>query len=241
METLIKKLNKQLSGCSAYEILTFFIKEFDGKLAFGSSLGAEDQVITDMIARIDKSSKIFTLDTGRVFPETYRTLDETNKKYGINVEVYFPNSEKVERMVNSKGINLFYENVDNRKLCCQIRKIEPLRRAMTDVDVWVTGIRREQSVTRILTDVVELDNATGRIKVNPLVDWTEDDVWNYIKENEVPYNKLHDSGFPSIGCQPCTRAIKEGEDIRAGRWWWEDPEQKECGLHKRNGQLKTQT
>jgi len=241
METFIKKLNDQLSGCSAFEILSYFITEFDGNLAFGSSLGAEDQVITDMIARIDKSSKIFTLDTGRVFPETYRTLDETNKKYGINVEVYFPNSEKVERMVNSKGINLFYESVENRKLCCRIRKIEPLRRAMTNVDVWVTGIRRAQSVTRILTDVVELDNATGRIKVNPLVDWTEDDVWNYIKENEVPYNKLHDSGFPSIGCQPCTRAIKEGEDIRAGRWWWEDPEQKECGLHKRKGQLKTHT
>ena len=240
METLIKKLNKQLSNRSAQEILGFFIKEFEGKLAFGSSLGAEDQVITDMIAKIDKTTKIFTLDTGRIFPETYNALQQTNEKYDINIDVYFPNSEKVERMVNEKGINLFYASVENRKFCCQVRKIEPLKRAMTDVDVWVTGIRKEQSVTRILTDIVELDAGTGKLKVNPLVDWTEEDVWNYIKENDVPYNKLHDIGFPSIGCQPCTRAIENGEDVRAGRWWWESPEQKECGLHKRNGQLKTQ-
>lgn len=240
METLIRKLNKQLSGQSAFEVLSYFIKEFDGQLAFGSSLGAEDQVITDMIAKIDKGTKIFTLDTGRVFPETYDTVQESNEKYGINIEVYFPNSEKVERMVNEKGINLFYQSVENRRLCCQVRKIEPLQRAMTNVDVWVTGIRRDQSVTRLLTEIVELDESTGKIKVNPLVDWTEQDVWNYIKENEVPYNKLHDRGFPSIGCQPCTRATKEGEDVRAGRWWWEEPEQKECGLHKRNGQLKPQ-
>jgi phosphoadenosine phosphosulfate reductase len=240
MQTLIRRLNKQLSGQSAFEVLSYFIKEFDGKLAFGSSLGAEDQVITDMIAKIDKGTKIFTLDTGRVFPETYDTVQESNEKYDINIEVYFPNSEKVERMVNQKGINLFYQSVENRRLCCQVRKIEPLQRAMTDVDVWVTGIRKEQSVTRLLTEVVELDAGTGKLKVNPLVDWTEQDVWDYIKENEVPYNKLHDRGFPSIGCQPCTRAIKEGEDVRAGRWWWETPEQKECGLHKRNGQLKAQ-
>jgi phosphoadenosine phosphosulfate reductase len=241
METLIRKLNKQLNGNSAFEILSYFISEFEGKLAFGSSLGAEDQVITDMIAKIDKATKIFTLDTGRVFPETYDTVQQSNEKYGINIEVYFPNSEKVERMVNEKGINLFYQSVENRRLCCQVRKIEPLQRAMTNVDVWVTGIRREQSITRLLTEIVELDSSTGKIKVNPLVDWTEEDVWNYIRENQVPYNTLHDQGFPSIGCQPCTRAIKEGEDVRAGRWWWEEPEQKECGLHKRNGQLKAQS
>jgi phosphoadenosine phosphosulfate reductase len=241
MERLVKQLNEQLSDCSAHEILAYFIRDFKGKLAFGSSLGAEDQVITDIIAKIDKSTKIFTLDTGRIFPETYQTLHETNQKYGIKVEVYFPNSEKVERMVNEKGINLFYESVENRKMCCHIRKIEPLQRAMTDVDAWVTGIRREQSVTRILTDIVELDAGTGKLKVNPLVNWTEEDVWNYINENEVPYNELHKKGFPSIGCQPCTRAVSEGEDIRAGRWWWEAPEQKECGLHKRNGQLKAQS
>jgi len=239
MEQLVKHLNEQLKGFSAQEVLAFFINEYDGKLALGSSLGAEDQVLTDMIAKIDKSTKIFTLDTGRVFPETYQTLHDTNRKYGINVEVYFPNSEQVERMVNEKGINLFYGSVENRKTCCHIRKIEPLKRAMMDVDVWVTGIRREQSITRMLTEVVEHDPINEKIKINPLLEWTEDDLWDYINENDVPYNKLHDKGFPSIGCEPCTRAIKQGEDVRAGRWWWEAPEQKECGLHKRtNGQLK---
>ncbi len=238
MERLVEELNIHMQGLSAHEILRFFIEDYEGKFALGSSLGAEDQVLTDMIVGIDKSTKIFTLDTGRVFPETYQTLDDTNKKYGINIEVYFPNSEKVERMVNEKGINLFYDSIENRKMCCNVRKIEPLRRAMTDVDVWVTGIRREQSITRILTEVVEYDHINGKIKINPLLEWTEDDLWKYIKENDVPYNKLHDKGFPSIGCEPCTRAIKEGDDIRAGRWWWETPEQKECGLHKRNGQIK---
>lgn len=238
MEKLVLKFNKKLKGSSAHGILSFFINEFDGKLAFGTSLGAEDQVITDMITKIDTSTKIFTLDTGRVFPETYQTLQQTIEKYGIQIDVYFPNSEKVERMVNEKGINLFYDSVENRKMCCHVRKIEPLQRAMTDVNVWVTGIRREQSVTRTLTEIVEYDVATQKLKVNPLVDWTEADVWNYIKDHEVPYNKLHDAGFPSIGCQPCTRAVATGEDVRAGRWWWESPEQKECGLHKHNGQVK---
>jgi phosphoadenosine phosphosulfate reductase len=240
MDEVVKELNERLQGCSAQEILTYFIEEYEGKVALGSSMGAEDQVLTDMIAKIDKSTKIFTLDTGRVFPETYQTLDETNKKYGINVEVYFPNSEKVERMVNEKGINLFYESIENRKMCCDVRKIEPLRRAIKDVDVWVTGIRKEQSITRILTEVVEYDQFTGKIKINPLLEWTEDDLWKYIKTYNVPFNKLHEKGFPSIGCQPCTRAIKEGEDVRAGRWWWETPEQKECGLHNRRKQVKQQ-
>jgi phosphoadenosine phosphosulfate reductase len=240
MDEVVKELNERLQGCSAQEILIYFIEEYEGKVALGSSMGAEDQVLTDMIAKIDKSTKIFTLDTGRVFPETYQTLHETNKKYGINVEVYFPNSEKVERMVNEKGINLFYESIENRKMCCDVRKIEPLRRAIKDVDVWVTGIRKEQSITRILTEVVEYDQFTGKIKINPLLEWTEDDLWKYIKAYDVPFNKLHEKGFPSIGCQPCTRAIKEGEDVRAGRWWWEAPEQKECGLHNRRKHVKQQ-
>lgn len=239
MEQLVKDLNEQVKGFSAQEILAFFINEFDGQVALGTSLGAEDQVLTDMIARIDNSTKIFTLDTGRVFPETYQTLHETNEAYGINVDVYFPNSEKVENMVNEKGINLFYDSVEDRKTCCHIRKIEPLKRAMMDVDVWITGIRRDQSITRILTEIVEYDPINGKIKINPLLDWSEEDLWDYIKVNKVPYNKLHDKGFPSIGCEPCTRAVKAGEDVRAGRWWWEAPEHKECGLHKRaNGQRK---
>lgn len=243
MEQLVVELNKRLKDLSPQEVLSYFIKEYDGKVALGTSLGAEDQVLTEMIANIDPSTKIFTLDTGRIFPETYQTLDETNKKYGIDIEVYFPNSEQVERMVNEKGINLFYDSVENRKKCCHVRKIEPLKRAMMDVDVWVTGIRREQSITRILTEVVEFDQINGKLKINPLLEWSEDMLWQYIKENQVPYNKLHDQGFPSIGCQPCTRAIEDGEDVRAGRWWWEAPEHKECGLHNRkngNGQLSRQ-
>lgn len=242
MEQLVKELNKRMNGLSSQEILIYFINKYQGTVALGSSLGLEDQVLTDMIAKIDSRTKIFTLDTGRVFPETYKTLQETNEKYNITVEVYFPNSEKVERMVNEKGINLFYDSIDNRKTCCHIRKIEPLRRAMTDVEVWVTGIRREQSITRILTEVVEYDAINNKIKINPLLDWSEAELWEYIKTHNVPYNKLHDKGFPSIGCEPCTRAIKEGEDIRAGRWWWETPEQKECGLHNRsNGRLRQTT
>ncbi len=231
MEQLAQKLSEDLKNKSAEEILKFFIKEYDGKVGLATSLGVEDQVITDMIAKIDKNTKIFTLDTGRVFPETYKVLDDTQKKYGIKVEVYFPNSEKVEDMVNSKGINLFYESIENRKLCCGVRKIEPLKRALNKIDVWVTGLRKDQSVTRFFTPLVEWDEGNKVIKVNPLLNWSEKNAWNYIKENDVPYNELHDKGFPSIGCQPCTRAIEKGEDVRAGRWWWEQPEQKECGLH----------
>jgi phosphoadenosine phosphosulfate reductase len=231
MNELVQSLNEKLKDKSAIEILEYFIKEYDGKVGLATSLGAEDQVLTDMIVQTDKSTKIFTLDTGRVFPETYKVLDESNKKYGINIEVYFPENSKVEEMVNSKGINLFYASIENRKLCCNIRKIEPLKRALKDIDVWVTGLRKDQSVTRFFTPLVEWDEGNKVIKVNPLLKWTEKDVWKYIKDNDVPYNELHDKGFPSIGCQPCTRAIEKGEDVRAGRWWWELPENKECGLH----------
>lgn len=231
MEDLAKKLSEELKGKSAEDILAYFINDYNGKVGLATSLGAEDQVLTDMICAIDKSTKIFTLDTGRVFPETYKVLDETNKKYGINIEVYFPKSEKVEEMVNTKGVNLFYESIENRKLCCGVRKIEPLKRALGEIDIWVTGLRKDQSVTRFFTPLVEWDEGNKVIKVNPLLSWSEKDVWNFIKNKEVPYNELHDKGFPSIGCQPCTRAVEKGEDVRAGRWWWEQPEQKECGLH----------
>jgi phosphoadenosine phosphosulfate reductase len=227
----IQKLNEKLKNKTAEQILFYFLKEYDGKSGLASSLGAEDQVLTDMIAKIDKSTKIFTLDTGRVFPETYKVLDDTNKKYNISIEVYFPEYSKVEQMVKTKGINLFYDSIENRKLCCNIRKIEPLKRALKNIDVWITGLRKDQSVTRFFTPLVDWDEENQVIKVNPLLTWSEKDVWKYIKENDVPYNELHDKGFPSIGCQPCTRAINKGEDVRAGRWWWELPEHKECGLH----------
>lgn len=231
MEELAQKLSEELKDKTAQEILAYFINDYKGEVGLATSLGVEDQVLTDMIVKIEKSTKIFTLDTGRVFPESYKVMDETNKKYDINIDVYFPKSEKVEDMVNSKGINLFYESIENRKLCCGVRKIEPLKRALKEIDIWVTGLRKDQSVTRFFTPLVEWDKGNKVIKVNPLLNWSEKEAWNYVKENKVPYNELHDKGFPSIGCQPCTRAIEPGEDVRAGRWWWELPEHKECGLH----------
>ncbi|MCD6179848.1 MAG: phosphoadenylyl-sulfate reductase [Bacteroidales bacterium] len=231
MQSQIKELQNLVENKSPEEIIKIFIEKFQDRIAFSSSLGAEDQVITDMISKINKSTKIFTLDTGRVFPETYDLIDRTSKRYKIPIQVYFPDAKQVEEMVNEKGINLFFESIENRKLCCHIRKIEPLKRAFKGLDVWICGLRRDQSVTRTDVQIVEWDEANGLIKLNPIVDWTEEEVWDYIKENRVPYNRLHDKGFPSVGCQPCTRAIEEGEDTRAGRWWWENPETKECGLH----------
>jgi len=231
MQAQIKELQNLVQNKTPQEVIKLFLEKYNDKIAFSSSLGAEDQVITDMISKIDKSAKIFTLDTGRLFPETYDLIDRTSKRYGMPIQVYFPDAHQVEDMVKEKGINLFFESIENRKLCCHIRKIEPLKRAFKGLDVWICGLRRDQSVTRTDVQLVEWDEANGLIKLNPLVEWTEEQVWDYIKTNKVPYNRLHDQGFPSVGCQPCTRAIVEGEDLRAGRWWWENPETKECGLH----------
>ena len=227
----IDHLNELWNGLSAEEILEKALELFGNKVTFATSMGAEDQVITHMLAKISKSANIFTLDTGRVFPETYDLLHRTVNRYGLQIKSYYPDTMQVEEMVNSKGINLFYESIENRKLCCHVRKIVPLRRALTGMDAWITGLRREQSVTRTDLKIVEWDAGNGLIKINPLLEWSEEQVWDYIKINSIPYNKLHDQGFPSIGCQPCTRAIEKGEDLRAGRWWWELPESKECGLH----------
>jgi len=235
-EEILKNIelwNNQSGTKSPEEVLSFFLNEFKHRIALASSLGAEDQVLTRMIANIFPDTQIFTLDTGRLFPETFDLIARTNEKYGIRLKVYFPDARQVEKMVNEKGINLFYQSVENRKLCCGIRKVEPLKRAFRDLDVWICGLRKDQSVTRFFTRMIEWDETNNLIKVNPLLNWTEKQVWEYIKKYEVPYNDLHDKGFPSIGCQPCTRAVKPGEDVRAGRWWWEDPEQKECGLHKK--------
>jgi len=232
-QILIQELNKQFKNATAFEVLQFFLTEHKGNIAFASSLGAEDQAITEMIADIDKGAYIFTLDTGRMFPEFYDLLDYTCKRYQITIDVFYPDAGNVESMVKKKGINLFYESVENRKLCCQIRKIYPLQRALSAVDFWISGLRQEQSVTRHNAQLVEWDETNKKIKVNPLIGWTEDNVWEYIKQKNIPYNRLHDKGYPSIGCQPCTRAVEPGEDIRAGRWWWEEPVHKECGLHRR--------
>lgn len=223
--------NDQLFGASAQQIVAFFLDKFKGKIALSTSLGLEDQVLTQMVAEVDPSTRVFTLDTGRLFPEAYDLMDRTSKKYKINLEVFFPNAREIESMVAQKGINLFYDSIENRKLCCRLRKLVPLARAMQGLDAWITGLRREQSVTRENMQVVEWDASNNMLKINPLIDWTEEQTWDYIKEHKIPVNPLHKKGFASIGCQPCTRAIEPGEDVRAGRWWWENPETKECGLH----------
>jgi len=232
METsLIEKLNLRFEKSDSTDILNYFIKEYKNNLALSTSLGAEDQVLTHMICNIDKSVRIFTLDTGRLFPETYDLIDKTNKKYKINIDIFFPDNNKVQEMVGKKGINLFYDSIGNRKECCHVRKIEPLKRALTGLKVWITGLRKDQSVSRFYSKLVEWDDNHGLIKLNPLINLTEKQVWDFIHENNIPYSPLHDKGFTSIGCQPCTRAIQPGEDERAGRWWWEQSENKECGIH----------
>lgn len=228
-----QELTAKLKGQSPEEVLRFFIENFGQKIGFASSFGAEDQVLTDMISKISKEVNIFTLDTGRLFPETYELIDKTRKHYDIKIKVLFPDYKKVEAMVQEKGINLFYESIENRELCCGLRKKEPLKRAFKGLDGWICGLRRDQSITRFNNQLVEWDEQHGLLKINPLIDWSEQQVWDYIRKYNVPYNELHDKGFPSIGCQPCTRAIKPGEDVRAGRWWWEQPEKRECGLHNR--------
>lgn len=223
----------KLEGKSSDEVLKWFLSEYKNRIVLSSSLGLEDQVLTDMIVKIDPNTRVFTLDTGRLFYETYELIEKTCLRYKIKMEIYFPDHKEVEEMVKEKGINLFYQSVENRKECCHIRKINPLKRAFSGSEVWICGLRRDQSVTRSENQMVEWDEANGMIKLNPLIDWTEQQVWDYIKKNNVPYNTLHDKGYPSIGCQPCTRAIFPGEDIRAGRWWWENADGKECGLHNR--------
>jgi phosphoadenosine phosphosulfate reductase len=229
----IELLNKEFEQATPVELLKGLINKYKGQIALSSSLGLEDQVLTQMVCSIDKETPIFTLDTGRLFPETYDLIHRTNSKYGIRMKIFFPDAAKVEEMVNTNGINLFYESIEHRKKCCGIRKLDPLKRAFEGLEVWICGLRREQSVTRKDLKAIEWDAVNNLIKVNPLIDWTEQQVKDYIKANKIPYNPLHDKGYPSIGCQPCTRAILPGEDIRAGRWWWEDPATKECGLHKK--------
>ena len=230
----IRDLNEQLRDASAEEVVGYFLSAHQGRIALSSSLSIEDQVLTDIIVRGERLCRIFTLDTGRLFPETYQLIDKTNLTYGIKIEVFFPDYREVQRMVREEGINLFYESIESRHRCCQIRKLEPLNRAFQGLDVWICGLRREQSVTRKDMQLVELDEQHQLIKVNPLISWSEQQVWDYIHQHHVPYNKLHDHGYPSIGCEPCTRAIQPGEDVRAGRWWWENPEHRECGLHQRH-------
>jgi len=226
------KLNQEFEGQTAQEFLDWALKEFSSDMALASSFGAEDVVLIDILWRLDPKFRVFSLDTGRLHEETYEVMEAICEKYGITIESYFPDAAKVEKLERERGFYSFRHSVEERKECCGIRKVEPLNRALGGLKAWITGLRRDQGMTRTETDKIEIDKAHGSIvKLNPLAEWSEKQVWDYIHENKVPYNKLHDRGFPSIGCSPCTRAIKFGEDIRAGRWWWETPDSKECGLH----------
>lgn len=198
-----------------------------------SSLGAEDMVLTDLVARHAPDISIFSLDTGRLNPETYDLLANVQQAYGdkVKLEVYYPQAEAIQLYVEKNGINAFYDSVELRKQCCGIRKVEPLNRALKGKKAWVTGMRRSQSPDRANLAFEEQDNDHGMVKFNPLADWSEKEVWEYIRTHNVPYNELHNKFYPSIGCAPCTRSVAMGEDVRAGRWWWEDASLKECGLH----------
>ncbi len=229
----ILELAEKLMKMGLEDRLRLITEEYkDKKIVFSTSFGQEDQAIFHAIAQENLPIEIFTLDTGRLFQETYELMDLTKKKYNFPFKVYFPDKTTVERMVEEKGFNSFYESVDNRKQCCFIRKIEPLNRALEGAEVWITGLRKEQSENRNTISILEKDESRNLIKFNPLIDWTIEDLEKYLNENKIPQNSLHRKGFISIGCAPCTRAIQEGEDIRAGRWWWEQS-QKECGLHSK--------
>lgn len=204
-----------------------------GDVVYSNSLGAEAMVLTDIIWSRGLPIEIFTVDTGRLHEETYSLLDRLQRRYGRRITLYYPEASKVEGFVARNGINGFYNGVEERLSCCHIRKVEPFRRAIAGRKAWVTGVRRQQSASRAQSQVVEWDAAGGLHKVSPLLDWTEQDVWDYIRARKLPYNPLHDRGYPSIGCAPCTRAIEPGQDSRAGRWWWENPDSRECGLHPR--------
>jgi phosphoadenosine phosphosulfate reductase len=231
MNALIEHIKKQTTGLSPVEALRLLADTYPGGVVFSTSFGWEDQVITHMIFANNIPIKVFTLETGRLFPETYYVWNRTLEMYGKQIHAYFPDAEKVQQMVSAKGPNSFYESVDNRKECCNIRKIEPLKRALTGNQCWITGIRAEQSANRQFMSDVEWDEGNKLVKFHPIYGWDLDEVKQYIRDNNVPYNTLHDRGFPSIGCAPCTRAVQPGEDFRAGRWWWEDQSKKECGLH----------
>lgn len=230
METL-QDISALVSGKSPEAAMTALSTMFPEQVVFSTSLGYEDQVISHLIFANRIPVKVFTLDTGRLFNETYSVLNSTLGRYQMPITVMYPQTESVERLVTEKGPMSFYESIDNRKECCYIRKVEPLKRALNGNRVWITGIRAGQSENRHDMPQVEWDEANGIIKFHPILNWSLDEVRDYIRQHNIPYNPLHDRGFVSIGCAPCTRAIREGEDFRAGRWWWENNDQKECGLH----------
>lgn len=227
----VKKIKEIIGEKKGVELLQTIASLFPNEVVFSTSFGIEDQVITEWIGKNSINIEIFTLDTGRLFKETYSLWSRTLERYQLHIKTYTADTTLLEDFISGKGPNSFYESVENRKECCRIRKIEPLQRAIKGKKIWVTGIRSDQSINRHDMDFIEYDEANQIIKIHPLFDWTFEEVKKYCKEQYIPYNVLHDKGFPSIGCQPCTRAVQEGEDFRAGRWWWEDQSKKECGLH----------
>jgi len=230
---------KKFEKMDSFSVIRWALEEFKDKVTLASSFNVEDIIIIDIMVKeaealgMEKEKlRIFTIDTGRLHEETYKVIEKVISKYGIKIDFYFPDYRDVEEMERKYGPNLFYKSIELRKLCCNVRKVKVLKRALNGFKAWITGLRREQSVTRKDIKKIEIDEINnGIFKINPLVDWHDVDIWNYVRENRVPYNELHDRGYSSIGCAPCTRAIKKIEDFRAGRWWWESPESKECGLH----------
>jgi phosphoadenosine phosphosulfate reductase len=232
LQNTAENYNAKLNRKSIIEKLRYLAGQHPDKVIFTTSFGYEDQVITDMIFDNDIDIKVITLDTGRLFPETYKVFRSTVERYKKEIKVYFPPADEVEEMVTKKGPFSFYESLENRKECCHIRKVIPLKRALKGNDIWITGLRASQSNNRSSMKEFEVDEGNNIVKFNPLKDWSLEQTIDYVKANRIPYNVLHDKGFVSIGCQPCTRAIQPGEDFRAGRWWWEQGSGKECGLHE---------
>jgi phosphoadenosine phosphosulfate reductase len=234
-QSLQNNLNQLLHQSGGLKMVDFFqllITEYPAAVTFSTSFSFEDQVITDVILKNNLPIEIFTLDTGRMFPETYSTWSSTNSAYQTKIKAYYPNQDTLQDFIVENGPNSFYESVENRKRCCFIRKVEPLQRALKGNKIWITGLRAAHSSDRKDLPILEWDETNQVIKYHPILHWTTDEVRQYINNNHVPYNPLQDKGFVSIGCAPCTRAIKPGEDFRAGRWWWEDADKKECGLHE---------
>ena len=236
-EEEVRRLNGEFEGSSPQDVLEWASRNLGSGVALATSFQVQGMALLDMLVGTDPRARIFTLDTGRLPAQTYELMDRVGEKYGVNVEVLFPDKAEVEEMVVRHGVNLFYKSVENRRLCCQVRKTNPLNGFLRTLDAWISSIRADQTERRADSQKFEIDYLHGgMLKINPILDWTIERVWDYVRENDVPYNELHDMGYPSIGCAPCTRAVGEGEDPRAGRWWWERGSDKECGIHFSHGE-----
>jgi phosphoadenosine phosphosulfate reductase len=229
----LRRAADEVEAMTAGEAIRWALDRFHPRAALASSFGAEDVVVTDLMLAERADARIFTIDTGRLHEETHDVASRIRTRYGISIETFFPDRDGVERLVREKGPLSFRTSIDDRKECCELRKVVPLRRALAGLDLWITGLRRGQSPTRAAVSKLEWDEAFGLLKLNPIADWSEERVWEHVRANDLPYNALHDRGFRSIGCAPCTRAVAAGDDVRSGRWWWESQESRECGLHAR--------